>query len=120
MSERFEGELDAPLIGLLARHLAATLKAAGFAEYLRLAESHLSEYRRGEAVVSVVIEHVAHERQRLVVESEAVDVQPLVGEAARRSLLDVTTGLLAALPWVDRAALEHDLDAVLRPGLRPE
>lgn len=119
MSERFEGELNGPLTELLARHLEETLEAEGFTEYLRLAEAHLTEYRRHEAVVSVVVERLARERQRLVVESEAVDVQPLVGEAARRALLDVTSALLKALPWVDREALERDLDALLRPSLQP-
>jgi hypothetical protein len=105
------------LADLLVEHLRRALAAAGFEEVLHIPSPDITEFRRGDEVLTLTRDEGGRHRHRLSIEGEATDVQPFLGEAARQSILDVCRDLLAAMPWVDREALEKDVDQVLREGL---
>jgi hypothetical protein len=117
VSERYETTIDRHLADLLVENLRRALAAAGFDEVLHIPSPDVSEFRRGHEVLTLTRDEGSRHRHRLSIEGEATDVQPFVGEAARQSVLEVCRELLAAMPWVDREALEKDLDQLLREVL---
>lgn len=117
MSERYETILTDQLADILVDRLRQTLVSAGFDEVLRIPEPDVTEYRRGAVVLTLTRHGAGRHRQHFTLEAEGTDVQPLVGEAAREVILGVCRQILAAMPWVDREALERDVDRVLREGL---
>ncbi len=113
MSSRFETSLENYLAAILEQELYRRLEMAGFRETLRLAEPHLAEFERDSDLLTVQVEQAGSHRRSVSVESESTDVYPLVGFAARDVILETCDQLLAALPWVDRAAVRERVESCL-------
>ena len=113
MSSRLELSLGAYLAEILEEKLRAVLKDAGFRETLRVPEPDVTEFERGVEVLSLEIGHVRSHRQTVAVESEDVDPTPLVGRAAKETILEVSSELLCCLPSVDPSAARERVDACL-------
>lgn len=103
--------MNAYLAGLLAEKLVGVLKEAGFQEVLRISEPHVTQFQRGSEVLTLQTSYPRSHHQLVVVESETVDVDPLVGRAARRAILEVSGELLGSLPWIDWGAVREEVES---------
>lgn len=112
MSDRFEASLKVHLAEILLEKLAEVLKAEGFREGLRIAEPHVAQYQRNSDLLTVQSTHVGHHNE-LVVESETVDVDPLVGTAVKNAVVGIADELIHCLPWVDRYTARAEIESRL-------
>lgn len=119
MSDRFESSLDPYLAGIFVEKLCRVLKVAGYAEVLRIPEPRVTEFRRGSEVLTLQIGHPRGHKQSVSVETESTDVDLLVTEAVRDTIVEVSDQLLAALPWVDNAAVLVEIQAHLTSLVKP-
>lgn len=98
---------------LFESKLRWVLAGARFEEVLRLAEPDVTELQRGDEVLSLQVENAGHSHRRVRVESESVDVRPLVGRAAKEVIVEVYEQTLGAMPWLDHSAARSEIDTCL-------
>ena len=113
VSDRFEASLKAHLAEIFLEKLAEVLEAEGFREGLRIAEPHVTEYHRDSELLTVQSTRVGHHKELVVVESEAVDVAPLVGMAVKNAVVGIADELFHCLPWVDRHTVRAEIETRL-------
>ncbi len=113
MSDRFEATLDSHLAGIFEQKLYGVLGAEGFLETLRLAGPHVTEFQRDSDLITLQMGQRGGQRQLVVVESETVDVDPLVGAAAKKVIEEIADQLLGSLPGVDHTALSQRIRSCL-------
>ncbi|MGI5836763.1 MAG: hypothetical protein ACOX87_09805 [Chloroflexota bacterium] len=109
MSDRFECSLDTYLADIFAEKLSNVLEAAGYEEVLRIPEPNVTEFRRNNEVISLQLGHSRAQKQMIVVESEIVDVAPLVAAAARDTIVEISDQLLGSLPWLDSTSVRMEI-----------
>jgi len=115
--DRFEVVLDSYLAELFVEQLRDVLESSGFKETLRIHEPRVMEFQVGSHLLSVQIEEPAAHQRSLAVESETLDLQPLVSRAVSRTVVDVARRLTESLPWVGRDELCYDLQQLLEKRL---
>jgi len=111
--ERYELKLEGWLATILEQKLAEVLRAAGLRDVLHLAEPRVTQFQGSGGVVSVEMDHAGPQRRRLIVESESVAVAPLLWEAGKETISDVTEQVLGALPCVDSSELRNKISSCL-------
>ena len=109
MLERFDATLDSYLTGDFVKALCRVLKAEGFQETLRIPEPYVIEFQKGSHLLTVQTEDLGAHRRSVVVESESVDLKPLVGAAAKETIVALSEELLGALSWVDRGSISRSI-----------
>ncbi len=114
MSGRFQAFLKGYLAGVFVGKLSQELKSRGFRETLRIPEPSVIEFQRGSELVTVQAGHSGASDRLLVVESEAMEVEPLVTAAARDTILEVAAELLRSLSLPESKRLEARLLELLR------
>lgn len=119
MSDRIECSLDAYLAAIFTEKLSGVLEAAGYAQVLRIPEPHVTEFRRNDDVITLQVGHPRAHKQLVVVESETIDLNPLVTAAVRDTIVEVSDQLLGSLPWLDRATVREDIAAHLSNLVTP-
>ncbi|MHB1417611.1 MAG: hypothetical protein ACYC1C_20375 [Chloroflexota bacterium] len=113
MANRFEAELETYLARIFSEKLSDVLESAGFHETVRIHEPHVTEYQRNRDVLSLQTERVGPDKIAVSVESESIDVDPLIGLAARDVIVDVCDRMLSSLPWVDRQGARQHVEAYI-------
>jgi len=113
VSDRFEATLEPYLAGIFEQKLHQVLRAAGFRETLRLAEPRIMEFQRNSDLLTFEQGQAESHRRWVAIDSDTVDLNPLVGRAARDTILEVSNALLGFLPWVDRPAVLQKIESSL-------
>lgn len=116
MSGSFQASLKSYLAGVFVEKLSRELKAEGFQETLRIPEPSVIEFQRGSELVTIQAGHAGAANRLVVVESESMDVNPLVRAAARDTILEIATELLVAISGPDQREIEARLVELLRGG----
>jgi predicted RNA binding protein YcfA (HicA-like mRNA interferase family) len=110
MLGRFEATLDGYLAGVLVSALVKVLKSGGFQETLRIPEPSVIEFQKGSHLLMVQTEDHGPHQRTVAVESETVDVKPLLGAAATAAIVTISEELLGALDWVDRTSIPRGIE----------
>jgi len=115
---RFEMTLESHLVQLFTENLTRVLEEGGFHQTLHLAEPHVWEFQDDSHVVTLQTSHSGSHDRAVSLESESMDVNPLVETATRKTVLDLSARLLGALPWIDGKAAAQRLGMVLSEVMR--
>ncbi|MBI2320713.1 MAG: hypothetical protein HYU88_01085 [Chloroflexi bacterium] len=118
--QSIEAELAAPVATLFLRALELEAARAGFALQFHFREpggSHVREHSRKDEILTIRSAEVSGHGTRVLVESETLDIGPLVERSARRAAADLIAALLPALAPAlgedTRARLQREIDTLL-------
>lgn len=114
MSSRFEAPLPEYLVGLLQKSLGELLAKREFHQTIHVPDPDVRQYQRGDTVVTVQTSNPHSHRRTVVVESEDVDVMPLVARAARSSIGEVTEEMMTFVQSVDQAATRRRVEECIQ------
>ena len=113
MSSRFEAPLPEYLVGLFQQSLGELLAERGFQQTLHVPEPDVRQFQREGTVVTMEISNPRSHRRTVVVESEEMDVTPLVALAARSSVGEVAEELMTCVQSVDQEAARRRVEECL-------
>ena len=118
MAERYELLLDNWLATVLEQKLTDVLRSSDLQDTLHLVEPHVTQYQGRRGIVSVEIGRSGPHKRLLIVESETVEVAPLLWEAGKQTISEVSDQVLGALPWVDSGDLRRRILSCLADDQR--
>lgn len=118
--ESIEAKLAAPVAALFVHALEQELQSAGFTLQFHFREpggSHVREHSRAEEILTIRTAELDGHGTRVLVESETLDVGPLVARGVRRAVADLIAALLPAfapaLGEDTQTRLRREIDSLL-------